>query len=262
MPPSTHRPAPCAPKVYTLRWRPAGPGSLNPSLAPLLATASFDSSVRLWEPESGKCAHVLRGHQDSVYSIAFSPNGKYLASGGFDSCVRVWNVARRRRRRGHSLPRRLLRGHARQRVARLRLRGGRGALASVLRRRRGRRRRRELRPERREARVRRTGGRVELDDLHLEPIAPRTDERLHLGERAKRRRDGDRPSVARRALRPRRRNRPGRRTACSDGDRGARGARGDAGAHVSPPARSAGRATPGPARCRASPAAACRGAGW
>ena len=36
---------------------------------------------------------VLRGHKASVTSIAFSPDGKTLASGGGDRMVRFWDVA-------------------------------------------------------------------------------------------------------------------------------------------------------------------------
>lgn len=33
-------------EIYTTKWRPAGPGTANPNLPLLLATASFDSSIR------------------------------------------------------------------------------------------------------------------------------------------------------------------------------------------------------------------------
>lgn len=55
-------------------------------------SASFDSTVRLWDVDRGVCIHTLTKHQEPVYSVAFSPDGKYLASGSFDKCVHIWNT--------------------------------------------------------------------------------------------------------------------------------------------------------------------------
>lgn len=79
-------------EIYTIKWSPTGPGTNNPNKNLLLATASFDADIRLWDVERGVCVHTLVKHLDPVYSVAFSPDGEYLASGSFDGCLHIWSV--------------------------------------------------------------------------------------------------------------------------------------------------------------------------
>ena len=41
---------------------------------------------------SGECIKTIYGHSGYIYSVVFSPNGEYLASGSGDNTIRVWRV--------------------------------------------------------------------------------------------------------------------------------------------------------------------------
>jgi WD40 repeat protein/tetratricopeptide (TPR) repeat protein len=58
-----------------------------------LASASGDSTLRLWNMPGGQLAHLLRGHSKAVRCAAFHSEGKLLASGGDDQTVRIWDTA-------------------------------------------------------------------------------------------------------------------------------------------------------------------------
>ncbi|XP_076917159.1 WD40 repeat-containing protein HOS15-like isoform X2 [Bidens hawaiensis] len=79
-------------EIYTIRWSPTGPGTNNPNQPLVLASASFDSTIKIWDVETGRLLHNLVAHGDPVYSVAFSPNGEYLASGSLDKCMHIWSV--------------------------------------------------------------------------------------------------------------------------------------------------------------------------
>ncbi|MFX0183784.1 MAG: hypothetical protein ACFE95_11940 [Candidatus Hodarchaeota archaeon] len=58
----------------------------------LLASASSDNSILVWNATNGEIFRNLTGHLESVYSVAFHPNDLVLASGSFDRSVLVWNL--------------------------------------------------------------------------------------------------------------------------------------------------------------------------
>ena len=68
--------------VQSVSWSPDGQ---------MLASGSYDETVRVWDVNSGKALKALNGHTNWVNSVSFSLDGQ-LASGSNDNTIRVWDV--------------------------------------------------------------------------------------------------------------------------------------------------------------------------
>ena len=58
----------------------------------IAASASYDSTVRLWSVPEGEELAVLKGHKKNVGSVAFSRDGEYLASAGLGEEIIIWSI--------------------------------------------------------------------------------------------------------------------------------------------------------------------------
>ncbi|MES1212956.1 MAG: serine/threonine-protein kinase [Singulisphaera sp.] len=59
----------------------------------LLASASRDGTIRLWNTTDWSLKRVLTGHEGAVNAVAFLPASDVIFSGGDDGTVRRWNLA-------------------------------------------------------------------------------------------------------------------------------------------------------------------------
>ncbi|KAH7348942.1 hypothetical protein BKA65DRAFT_501756 [Rhexocercosporidium sp. MPI-PUGE-AT-0058] len=75
--------------------RKVGQVLFNPAAENILASASGDYTIKLWDVESGK-AHLTLKHGDIVQSLSWSANGAMLATTSRDKKLRVWDVRQER----------------------------------------------------------------------------------------------------------------------------------------------------------------------
>lgn len=55
-----------------------------------IVSGSLDTSIRVWDVESGNCLHTLMGHQSLTSGMELRDN--ILVSGNADSTVKIWDI--------------------------------------------------------------------------------------------------------------------------------------------------------------------------
>src|SRR5215475_6650061 len=58
----------------------------------LVVTASFDTTARIWDAETGKELVVLAGHRQILQSARFSPDGQRVVTASHDATARIWDA--------------------------------------------------------------------------------------------------------------------------------------------------------------------------
>ena len=89
-------------RVYSVAFSPDGK---------TVASGSDDNTIRLWNVDTGETERILTGHAgefegvdngpssvEGVKSVAFSPDGKTLASGGGDNVIHLWDIGTGKRK--------------------------------------------------------------------------------------------------------------------------------------------------------------------
>ena len=67
--------------------------AFSPDGSMLASSGSWnDAAIRLWDLRTAKATHALVGHHGPVTTVAFSPHGLTLASGGSDDTICVWDA--------------------------------------------------------------------------------------------------------------------------------------------------------------------------
>jgi transducin (beta)-like 1 len=75
----------------------------------VIRRSSFDGTARLWDSVTGDCLKVFMDHKRPLYTLSFSPDGYWLATGSGDGWLHIYNCEVSRFQRhglfvAHSLP--------------------------------------------------------------------------------------------------------------------------------------------------------------
>jgi WD40 repeat protein len=73
--------------IWSIAWAPNGH---------LLASASDDGTLRIWDAGKYTVLNILRAHSDMVLSVGWSPDGSRLITGNIDGTLELWDTSNRK----------------------------------------------------------------------------------------------------------------------------------------------------------------------
>ncbi|MEM8505749.1 MAG: NB-ARC domain-containing protein [Cyanobacteria bacterium P01_D01_bin.1] len=59
---------------------------------PIFVSGGFDHQIKVWAVESGQCLQTLEGHTQTIWSLAFSTDGRRLVSGDENATIKLWDT--------------------------------------------------------------------------------------------------------------------------------------------------------------------------
>jgi len=53
------------------------------------ASGSADTDLKIWDIRKKGCIHTYKGHTEGINVVKFTPDGRWVVSGGYDNAVKV-----------------------------------------------------------------------------------------------------------------------------------------------------------------------------
>ena len=65
---------------------------MNILVGRLIASGSWDTTVRIWETQTGECLHIMTEHTEKVWEVVLNKNASHLASCSEDKTIKIWDT--------------------------------------------------------------------------------------------------------------------------------------------------------------------------